>query len=403
MIYLNNEIELKINEQEIEISPSEFSFSLKSSIHDFFNTVDFTFHDMSGLLQEAFLLTEGVEVEISYGIESDVNKCSYVISRDELDEPDRIGLMAGQVDIELIHKWYDEQEVISKGYSQKISSIIRSLTNSYSKGFSELDIETTVNNDIWYQPLMTDAKFISKILLPNAYSYSANETPFYCYITSDNIFHFKSANKMYTTKAVDTFTFEVDQPETINQNTIMNLQRWKKGTYLYRHQFHQKTFRTNPNSGALETDDDYLFNHPPTRNKVLPFIMTKDRMTGFFDVGYGPETTAQSENLLGQVNNSFRESMCIERFLISIPFYPKLKAGNSINLNIFMVSASGKENTLSGNYSSPRETKEGEYVVEDCIHHWNGEEKRSFTELLIGRKYVDVPDSYTLREKLKQV
>ena len=393
MKYFDNEIELRINDQPLDILPTEFSFLLKDSIYDIFNTANFSFHDVSGLLQESFLLTEGIDIEISYGQEKNINKCRYVIIRDELDSPEKVGLMSGVIELKLVHKWYDEQEIRSTAYDKKISTIIQSLAQTYIQGFKKLDIESTVNDNIWYQPLITDSQFINEVLLPNAYSYSSNETPFYCYITNDNIFHLKNAKQMFESNSIDKFVFGIDRANNTKATTIMDLKRWKKGTYLYRNLHHRLIFKLNKDTGALETKDDYLTDHPITGSNILPVIIDSDRITGFFDVGYTHSTSGGSENLSGQVNSSMRESIFLERFLISVPFYPKLKSGNAIDIEIFMMTDTN-ESSLSSNYS-------GKYVIEECTHIWNGKDNRAYTQLLIARKYVNIPENYKLKEKLR--
>ena len=64
--------------------------------------------------------------------------------------------------------------------------------------FDSVDIESTFNSGLWYQPFVTNAEFINNYLLPFAYSTSAQNTPYYSFIDSNNKFNFKSFNSMFT-------------------------------------------------------------------------------------------------------------------------------------------------------------------------------------------------------------
>ena len=63
--------------------------------------------------------------------------------------------------------------------------------------FDKIDIENTLNSGYWYQPYINDSEFIMNYLLPFAFSNSSQNTPFYCWIDSNNEFHFKSFQSMF--------------------------------------------------------------------------------------------------------------------------------------------------------------------------------------------------------------
>jgi hypothetical protein len=79
--------------------------------------------------------------------------------------------------------------------------------------------------------------------------------------------------------------------------------------------------------------------------------------------------------------------------LVTTPFNPELASGNSVTINIYIPKRGSEIKELSHAFA-------GKWVVESCTHVWNGKQSRGFTKLIIGRKYVNVPNSYLLKEKL---
>jgi hypothetical protein len=45
----------------------------------------------------------------------------------------------------------------------------------------------------------------------------------------------------------------------------------------------------------------------------------------------------------------------------------------------------------------------GDYIIEDCVHSWDGERKRGFTTIIVGRKFANVPSNYKIKESLINV
>ena len=85
----------------------------------------------------------------------------------------------------------------------------------------------------------------------------------------------------------------------------------------------------------------------------------------------------------------------LERFIITTLFNPKIIAGKKITLNL-----NYSENVFDAkkaNYLS------GDYIVEDCIHSWDGERKKAFTIIIVGRKFASVPNNYKIRGSLINV
>ena len=225
-------INTTFNGQSIDLAPQEFSFSMADSIYSLYNYGLFEINDITGLLQEYFGTTEGAELELGFGTKEILNTSKYIIKRDELSNIEIPGFLSGLVNIKIVNAWYSKQQIKSKAYQSTIATIISQLAQN--QGFSSIDIEDTGNYDYWYQMMMTDAKFIQEILLPNAYSSSA-ETPFYAYTTSDNVFHLKSLKSMFNTSIVATIEYKAATELNTNQiNLTTNIKRFNQSSDEHR-------------------------------------------------------------------------------------------------------------------------------------------------------------------------
>ncbi len=384
------EIEIKSENKIFEVLPSEYSFAITDSIYDIFNKVTMEIHDQTGLLQEYLLTVNELPITVTFGDDNNIFKCDYIIINDLLSKIEIPGLLNGWLRLDLINGWYKEQEIKAIAYRKRISEIITKLTSAY---FSQIDKNDTGNQGVWYQMLLTDSEFIKKVLLPNAYSNNANSTPFYCYITNDNIFHFRNANSMYNSSPVDSLFYVIDKEGQYKANSVFDVQRWRKNIEDYSNLYHRDIFKIDKSNGNLIQEKDKITDYPVEISKVLPLYARNDLITGYIDLDYKETDTGLIENKKGIKINSISNSIFLERMNLTLPFNSKLYSGACINLIIYMVTSEKEPMVKSANFS-------GKYVIERCTHVWNGKEQKGYTKIIIGRKYIDIPSTYLLKEKL---
>lgn len=388
------EIDIHSGETNFVIDPKWISFSVNDSIHSFYNTGSMIIEDPGGLLLERLVFTKGLPFELSYGIKShSVNTGKYVITNSYLENsPETPGVLSGEVTIKFKNQWYSQQEIQSKGYNTLISSIISNITTPISE-LSGNDIETTEGADYWYQPLINDATFINKILTPHAYSPSANNTPFYAYITNDNIFRFKSAYRMYNSGIADELNYPVNiTMENNTPQTIMDARLIKEDRNVERHLRNREVFHINSTTGALERKTNLITSHLSRENKLLPFIANMDLVTGYIDQGKEEITIDARNNELGYLHHTHKPGMFLEKLILLTSLNPSLKSGQKVYVTLS--SSSNKDK------SEKSKTFSGEYVIENCEHIWNGDEARGYTKLIVGRKYIRTGATYLIRDRL---
>ena len=387
------EIAIIVNDEIADINPVNISFSLHDSINSLYSWVTCTLQDTSGIIQDSFFTTEGLVVKIEFGTDDQINSCSYVIRDDELPTPKTRGLLNGDVEINLVHEWYDKQEIKSTAYKKRISEIVEQLAGGYS--FDSIDKNDTGNQDIWYQPLMTDARFINNILLPNAYSYNADKSPFYAYITCDNVFHFRRLNSMFTAKSLTTISYSIAEESTkeYDPSTIAQITRWREGSTIHKDLRHRKIFKIDREDGKLIEEEDFIYSYPELeKEKNIPIIGDKELITSYLNIQYLESEVGRKENLLGQTYSTTKKGMFLEKFMLLLPLNLKLISGNPIDLKIFTINAEGDNVRLTKTFS-------GKYIIVESQHTWNGFESKGYSKLIIGRKLIDLPDSYFIKAK----
>lgn len=383
-------IKIIVNGYEFPIDPKLISFSMYDSIFSFYNTASMDLNDDSGLLQETLTTIKGSPIEIQYGVDRTVNHGTYTIVNDRFLSPANKGIMGGTVSLEMKNEWYSQQEISSYGVNDLISNIVRDITQVV---FDTVDVETTIGSEPWYQPLVNDATFINDILTPNAYSENANNTPFFSYITNDNVFHFKSGYTMYSSNvAADLKFLARSQMENTNPNTILDVRRLREEADIDREVRNVLVYHIDDNTGKLEENTDQIIDHLSPGNKYLPYIADLSLPQSYYDHRYTERTTAAANRERAKINNYQRKGMFLEYFIVMLSFNPKLKSGQKVQITIF---SSQEEDR-----SRRSQTYTDNYIIVSCEHIWSGEETKGYTRLVVGRKYMTTNNTFTLRSRL---
>lgn len=390
-------INLSVDDKIIDFDPDTYSFSLHDSIYNLYSSCIFEIEDVAGFLQEGLALAPGAKYKLEYGNKDIINSSEFVIDNDNLEDVKEPGYLDGRVSLRLKHAWWYDQVIRSKGYQDRISQIVRDIANTYN--FTELNINDTGNEDTWIQPLITDAKFITEMLLPNAFSRNANNTPFYCFIDVGNVFNFRNMDSMLNEEQVAEINYTIDKTNLVGNDNIpapnkttTSIRRWSKNSSNWWPLTSRRIFKIDRTDGTLSEEEDAITEYPAQNNLYMPILRPQENgFHSYKNVQFSEYSTGRKENVQGWQLNSVKDGMFVDEFLLIIPLNPALKSGKIIQFNVFTVESRGQK--LSKRFS-------GRYLIEDCEHIWNGEERRGFSKIVIGRKYVALPSSYNLRSKL---
>jgi len=379
---------------DILIDPKRISFSMHDSIYNIYNTGTLTFNDIGGMFLERLTFMKGSPLEISYGITSShVNKSKFVITDSYLEDvPDTPGIISGEITIEFKNAWYHNQEIKSRAYQDSISNIVKDIVTPLDST-NGTNIEQTEGTDIWYQPLINDAEFIDKILVPHAYSPSANETPFYAYYSNDGIFNLISGYKMFNKGITTTLNFPTRITfDSATPDKILNTKYLRNDISLERPLRNKAIFHITEKDGILEKTTDISSDHLPIEDKYFPAIADMSLETGYINQRRKETDVNKKNSELGYNNYMHRDDMFLQRFLVLLPLNPKLKSGQKVSINFL----SGETNERD----EDSKTFSGDYVIEDSEHIWNGQDSRGYTKLIVGRKYIRTGSTYPLKTRL---
>ena len=118
------DIEIRIDNKPVDFSVQPISFFMQDSIMDIYAKGYMELPDSIGLLQEFFATAPGGSIQIDYGTDEQVNSIRYIIDSDKIKETRSNNDLGGNVQIPLIHEWYEEQEAKSMAYQDRISLIV---------------------------------------------------------------------------------------------------------------------------------------------------------------------------------------------------------------------------------------------------------------------------------------
>lgn len=374
---------------EIVVPSDMISFSLIDSIHSLYSRASVSLKDRNGLISEYLLSTPGNILKIRFGNTNfplDVLEAKYILNKEILEEgydesPESLG---GELSLNFKHEWMNYQKAESRSFQDSINNLVTIFTSEYP--FRMKIIEPAGGFTYWYQGMRTKAKMITEDFLEKAWNSSSKGTPFFAFIDSSNTFNFRTYASMFGSSnlADADYNFFKNSADT-SINTIISIQRWSE-TFEETQSNYKKALRYIDENFSITASDIDSENHfLKNPSDTLPVTNLKSYPVKFI-ARYLEDSNSDLEK--GLINNSMRDSLFKERFMIIVPLNTKLISGKTINMTI-PVSAT-EETSFSNRYS-------GKYIIEMSEHVWDGEGAAAVSKLLISRKYAQIPERYQLR------
>lgn len=380
------DISFKFEGTELELLPSTYSFTIEDSIYDVYPKSEFIIKDDTGLLGEFLFTVEGAKYELSLGVENNFIKVPFIVQNDELYTNKTAGIINGDIKLNLIHEFRGEQDLKSAYHKDKISNIVNKLADPFP--FFKKNIDSTGNSSEWYQLLKGQVNFIKENLLPFAYSSSANKSPFFFYIDNKNQYNFLNFSSLVKGANPIKLTLTAGTEQGSINTSILKISRLRKGMDITYNLRHRQIYNFDEETGDLLEQEDYIYDYP-TNLKSLPIIANKDYVTDYYLLDDKNNDPVNKENLQGLLNNSIRNSLVLDRFLISLPLNPDIIAGIPVEI-VLPTAEDSDSNDLN---------LSGIYIVEKSIHSWDSQ--RANTYAIIGRKDSFIPNSeYKMKRRL---
>ena len=377
-------ISLKVNGNDSGLSPMSFSVIEFDSIYQFYPKVKFIVSDYEGIANEYLAFVDGTEVEITFGESDDtVKKCKFVVAKDAVPQQKTSSNgIGGDFEIELIHDYFMKQYKKSNAYQSNISDIISDIVSKYQ--FDSVDIEDTLNSGYWYQPFVNDSEFIINYLLPFAFSNSAQNTPFYAFIDSNNVFHFKSFNSMFNSTPLKEITYGTYGIDIVANGNIFYSVNFSQLELSKIKPYFNCRYYNYDEDGNISLENDSLLKYTKSQGKY-PIIGSSTNPTeiiSLYDNDIKQDDT--KNNNKGFAINLHKDVVLPDKITINTHLDKTLVCGNTITVNMPNVTSNSSD-TLS-----LRNT--GIYLIESSYHIWDSKNAR--TMLVCSKQNVNLTEQY---------
>ncbi len=380
-------IRLEVDNIVSEIKPQGMSFTLYDSLYSFYPKASLSINDYSGTYQEYMAFVNGTKVKISFGNnEEDWKKCSYRVVKNSTPEQKSQNNIGGDLELSLIHDYYNTQSKNSRAFNSNISDIIRTLSRKYS--FNSLDIDDTLNSGIWYQPFITDGDFIFNQLLPFAYSTDSDNSPFYCYIDSNNNFNFKNYKKLFLQNPIREFYYKSGGTiSSLDRDSILAIS-FSQVPLSEVQPFYNRIIQHYDEKGnyVREGQNSKLTDFPKNNTEAIPLKANTSAITSIENNLYDDDIILDynKNNRLGYISNSVGKVLSPDKVVLTVNLDRSLVSGKKVRLNLpSMQDGFSDEISL-------RNT--GDYIIESSYHKWTG--TNAITILVCSKQIIKVTKEY---------
>ena len=377
-------ISLKVNGNDSGLSPMSFSVIEFDSIYQFYPKVKFIVSDYEGIANEYLAFVDGTEVEITFGESDDsVKKCKFVVAKNAVPQQKTSSNgIGGDFEIELIHDYFMKQYKKSDAYQSNISDIVSEIASKYQ--FDSIDVEQTLNSGYWYQPFVNDSEFIINYLLPFAFSNSAQNTPFYAFIDSNNVFHFKSFNSMFNSTPLKEITYGTYGIDIVANGNIFYSVNFSQLELSKIKPYFNCRYYNYDEDGNISLENDSLLKYTKSQGKY-PIIGSSTNPTeiiSLYDNDIKQDDT--KNNNKGFAINLHKDVVLPDKITINTHLDKTLVCGNTIRVNMPNVTSNSSDALSLRNTST--------YLIESSYHIWDSKNAR--TMLVCSKQNVNLTEQY---------
>lgn len=377
-------ISLKVNGNDSGLSPMSFSVIEFDSIYQFYPKVKFIVSDYEGIANEYLAFVDGTEVEITFGESDDsVKKCKFVVAKNAVPQQKTSSNgIGGDFEIELIHDYFMKQYKKSNAYQSNISDIVSEIASKYQ--FDSIDVEQTLNSGYWYQPFVNDSEFIINYLLPFAFSNSAQNTPFYAFIDSNNVFHFKSFNSMFNSTPLKEITYGTYGIDIVANGNIFYSVNFSQLELSKIKPYFNCRYYNYDEDGNISLENDSLLKYTKSQGKY-PIIGSSTNPTeiiSLYDNDIKQDDT--KNNNKGFAINLHKDVVLPDKITINTHLDKTLVCGNTITVNMPNVTSNSSDALSLRNTST--------YLIESSYHIWDSKNAR--TMLVCSKQNVNLTEQY---------
>jgi len=372
--FVGYDVGLFVNEAAISPNPTLISFTVSDSIYNAFPLLDLTVLDSTGLFLESDLFTQGISLNIKYGIASlaeslDIN---FKATRKDLTSLSTgIPGLNGNISIKGLHdSFFSNRESPRLALKNLIISNALKVLFPLEKNLLVEDTKGKIEAYVIGDPY----QFIQEILLPQATN--GKIRPYVFFRNLLNELHFESITLLEDATESEKLTFGDLLDEENANNLIFSFLPFEEDL--------NKTLSNfTVTAGKLKKDLTFelVTKNIATdaKDKIPALVDTQIRNNYYLHRQFNPEVDYDQINS-GLIANAMRSSFFLNKALCALPYHPNLVAGKTVNLYISL-TGSDQKTEFSETYS-------GKWLIEQSSHTWNGNQKKGQTTLVLCRSSV---------------
>lgn len=363
-------IGLFINKSSVTPGANLFSFRISDSIYSPFPGLEVSFPDGSGLFTEFGNFTQGVPLNIKYGIAENSDLFDVIFrstGRDIIQPLPGTPGLNGNLSIKGLHDSYFENRKAPNIALKEmtVSDAVKKLFPSEKK----LKVEDT-KGKIESYAFDDPYQFTKDVLLPQATN--GKVRPFVFYRNLLNELHFESINFLEDSPPSEKLTFGDTESESLKNtfNSFLPFNENLKSTLPYfsvvgRRLKNDLTFETEIKSVATDAKD-----------KIPVIADTRIHNMEYLGRQFNPKVDYD------HLNNAFyadamRAGFFVDKAMGTLPLHTNLVAGKTVEIAVSLFDVE-KKIELSETFSS-------KWLITQSFHIWDGSSKQGQTQLILCR------------------
>ena len=367
---------LKVNgSEEVLISSTSFSISVKDSIYSLSPEITLTIDDIYGFYTGYRLGGYGNEWSFRLIIRGETYNYEYRSERYDISSFENSGMgLSGTLTIHMYHKiMYLPSEV--KAYQGKSpDKIVSDLANILQIKKVKNDASSMLDMTYIYNPGYTPYEFIDKILLPLSSSTTDFiPNPFYAFIDAQNTLNYISLKTLWNASPVT---------KVLYYGNKINVDSEKETKVLYFAPFSHNYTHLDPAIDSsmcrIENQNGEFISVETGMNKLLAkqnlmFYKREKSVKLNMASDHFRDSNGAMKDQAG-LNYALRKSYLTDKAICSLPLDLAYCAGKKVKVTC--------EFNISGNEEV--ETYSQYYIIESSVHEWDSSTFTGTTKLVLG-------------------
>lgn len=286
--------------------------------------------------------------------------------------------MSGQYRIVLRHSFIYQPSVVKAYPSKSPSVVVQQIVNEFgSRNFSSVDFvaASSLDMDYIYNPSLTPAEFIERILLPlSSATTDAINNPYYVFIDARNRFRYVPLLSLMNKKP--DYTILVSNQAQLDPDDYPSDSYTRAIGAVPFTQEYSKIFNVIDTETCRLEDGSFEKVDTSYRklvdNQSLPFYEREKSVVQYMSEDHFQDS---KEMLRFQAGKNFenRRAYLYDKLLVSTLLNLDFCAGQTVNLEVY----EGLSDFQVESYS-------GTYLIESSSHHWTAEMNSGTTQLVLA-------------------